>query len=222
MALLHKSELTPSKTEILADWARAQPWFDGDPERDFDKVAAFRFDDPEGRVGIETLFVSAGAGPVLQVPLTYRDTALAGGEAWLLGTMEHSVLGTRFVYDALGDPAYLAAVANAALGGGVQADEFYEIDGARVPREPTAVAAGSGAAGSREVTAPDVAAVATRDDDGITVASAGDLRVALARVPGADAAALAAAAGTGAEREVLSGSWQGHDEPMTLVVVARD
>ena len=36
----------------------------------------------------------------LFVPLTYRGAPLAGGEADLVGTTEHSALGTRWVYDA--------------------------------------------------------------------------------------------------------------------------
>jgi hypothetical protein len=43
-------------------------------------VSAYRFDDPAGEVGIETLLVRRGAGPVLQVPLTYRGAPLAGAE----------------------------------------------------------------------------------------------------------------------------------------------
>ncbi|GAA4266377.1 CG0192-related protein [Frondihabitans peucedani] len=230
MALLHRAELRPSKTEIIAEWARSRSWFEGDPEAPFEKLASFRFDDPEGEVGIETLLVTAG-GPLLQVPLTYRGSPLAGGEAWLLGTMEHSVLGTRYAYDGMGDPAFVAALATAALTGGSQADEYVEVDGERVFREPTAVVTGSGNAGSRAVAASDLAAPATRDERGITVATLRGLRVALARVPGpgSDAGALASAAGVPAGagatedglREVVTGTWAGGD-PVTLAVVLVD
>ncbi|AMM20206.1 hypothetical protein AX769_08555 [Frondihabitans sp. PAMC 28766] len=222
MALLHKSVLTPSKTAVIDTWAKARPWFRGDADAAFVKVAAFRFDDPDGRVGLETLFVTAGAGPVLQVPLTYRDTALDGGEAWLLGTLEHSVLGTRYVYDGLGDPAYLAALATAALAGGPQAEEFYEVDGDREVREPSAVVAGSGSPSALPVDVPAVSSMKTRDDGDVSVTSAGPLTVALARVPGAAASALAQAVdAAAAEREVLTGTWAGHDAPATLALVAR-
>ena len=112
MALIHDAVLRPSKTEILSAWAPTQPWFSGE-NLEVTRVASFRFDDPDGDVGIETLLVRAGTGPLLQVPLTYRGEPLAGGEAWLIGTLSHSVLGERWVYDAVGDPAYLHAVAPA-------------------------------------------------------------------------------------------------------------
>ncbi|MEI2826114.1 MAG: hypothetical protein V9F04_06650 [Dermatophilaceae bacterium] len=41
-------------------------------------------------------------------PLTYRSAPLAGADRALVGTIEHSVLGTRWVYDAPHDPAYVA------------------------------------------------------------------------------------------------------------------
>ncbi|XVU24088.1 maltokinase N-terminal cap-like domain-containing protein [Actinoplanes sp. CA-054009] len=76
----------------------------------------------------------AGDGPVLQVPLTYRGAPLDGGDSWLVGTCEHSVLGPRWVYDAIGDPIYAAALAKAILNGEGQAQEFLETDGRLEPR----------------------------------------------------------------------------------------
>nr|WP_257910073.1 phosphotransferase [Janibacter limosus] len=50
----------------------------------------------------------AGSTPVVyRVPLTYRDAPLEGAEAALVGEMEHSVLGHRWVYDAPHDPVYV-------------------------------------------------------------------------------------------------------------------
>ena len=46
--------------------------------------------------------------------------------------MDHSVLGTRWVYDAVGYLAYLLAVATAVLTGGRQAELHIEIDGEMV------------------------------------------------------------------------------------------
>lgn len=239
MAHLHHSEIIPSKLEVAAAWLRARPWFVGgaaahdepggrDAAADIEKIAAFRFDDPDGRVGIETMFLSVGGGPVLQVPLTYRDAPLDGGEPWLLGTMEHSVLGTRFVYDALGDPAYLRALATAALQGGSQADEFFEEHGAKVYRDPSATAMGSGSSDAAQVAEPAIDAVTTTDVGGVSVATTGILRVAVARLPGdgVSAEALAEAAGVGVaahagESAVVTGSWAGHDSPVTLAVVVR-
>lgn len=105
MALFHRATITPSKEEIVAAHLGAP----------IDSVGAFRFDDPDGRVGMETFLVRTGEDGVLhQVPLTYRDEPLAGApEGALLSEMEHSVLGRRWVYDGLHDPVYalmLAAV----------------------------------------------------------------------------------------------------------------
>ncbi|TIH34851.1 maltokinase N-terminal cap-like domain-containing protein [Subtercola vilae] len=57
-------------------------------------------------MGIETVIVRAGGGPVMQIPVTYRSAPLGDAERWFIGTMQHSVLGTRWVYDGLGDPVY--------------------------------------------------------------------------------------------------------------------
>ena len=107
MALLHDATLVPSKRELLADWLPSQPWADGLPElRPF---GGFRLDDPAGEVGIEGILLRSEDGTVVvHAPLTYRGAPLDGAEGHLLGTMEHSVLGTRWVYDAPGDPVYVA------------------------------------------------------------------------------------------------------------------
>ena len=44
---------------------------------------------------------------VYQVPLTYRSEPLDGAEEFLVGEMEHSILGHRWCYDATGDPVYV-------------------------------------------------------------------------------------------------------------------
>lgn len=96
-----------------------------------DVIGSFRFDDPDGRVGIETHLVTAG-GALFQVPLTYRDEPLAGHDDALITEMNHSVLGTRWVYDGLRDPRcvlMLAAVTmtgqGEALGMAVYEDRWY-------------------------------------------------------------------------------------------------
>ena len=102
MAVLHHATITPTKAELIAGWMPFRPW--GPPSADpISIVGSFRFDDPEGRVGLETHLVTAGDA-LFQVPLTYRDGPLAGAEDALIATTEHSVLGTRWVYDGLGDP----------------------------------------------------------------------------------------------------------------------
>jgi Maltokinase N-terminal cap domain len=144
MALLYRADLVPSKLDLVAGWAPKQPWFVGEEDAPFTTVASFRFDDPKGQVGVETLLVRAGDGPVMQIPLTYRNEELPGAGEHFLGTMEHSVLGTRWTYDGLGDPVYLAELARVILTGDSQVEQWIEIDGVMTKREPTAVVVGSG------------------------------------------------------------------------------
>lgn len=197
----------------------------GDDGTALTKVATFRLDDPEGEVGIETLLVREGEGPVLQVPLTYRAAPLQGAEAALLGTMEHSVLGTRYVYDGVADPVYLAAVASAALTGGRQADEYFEVNGERVFRAPTAEVVGSGDAGSDVPAVAEPREVAVANAPGATVITTKILRVVVARAltpiaPDAASLRRLATAGESAS-EVLTAIWPEHPEPVPLLLVQR-
>ncbi|MEU5808601.1 1,4-alpha-glucan branching protein [Streptomyces sp. NPDC047718] len=108
MSLIHRTTMTPTKLELLASWLPEQPWYTatgGAPEPV--KIGGFRLDDPQGEVGIEFMVVAdASAEPPVayHVPMTYRGAPLAGAEAGLLGTSEHGVLGTRWLYDATHDP----------------------------------------------------------------------------------------------------------------------
>lgn len=115
MAIFHVSTSTPTKAELLREWAPAQTWWPS-IENDFETVGSFHFDDPEGKVGMETHVLDVD-GILVQVPLTYRDTPLDGSDDVLVGTLEHSVLGTRYIYDGLGDHCYLMVVTRVALTG---------------------------------------------------------------------------------------------------------
>lgn len=152
-------------------------------------------------MGIETLLVRAGDGPVLQIPLTYRGAPLAGAEAWLITTMTHSVLGERWVYDATGDPVYLAAVARAALTGGHEAEQFHDVDGVKVLRPSTATVSGSGEPGASVVTMPHIEAVSTEQATESTVVETDALRLVVMRLPGAEGGAAPEATA------VLTGTW---------------
>jgi hypothetical protein len=147
MALLHKATLRPTKHELLADWLPSCGWYAG-PAGEVLRVASFRFDDPAGAVGIETTLVRVGDGPIHQVPLTYRDAPLAGGDDRLLGTAEHSVLGKRWVYDGTGDPVYVAALASAILANTGQAEQFVQVGDRLEPREPDMDVFSNAAAGA--------------------------------------------------------------------------
>ncbi len=122
MAILYDAELNPSKSELLTQWLPSQPWFSGDAAA-LVLLGAFRFDDPAGEVGMETHLLRVGER-TYQVPLTYRGAPLAGAEEFLITSMEHSVLGTRWIYDATADPVYVAELAAALLTGKPQVQEM--------------------------------------------------------------------------------------------------
>ena len=127
MALFHRARITPTKAELIAEWAPTQSW--GPPGDDpIDVIGSYRFDDPEGRVGMEAFLVSAG-GVLLHVPLTYRDEPLVEIDGARITEMEHSVLGTRWVYDGVRDPRFVGLLAGAAMAGQGEALGMAEYDG---------------------------------------------------------------------------------------------
>ena len=208
MALLHRAELHPTKLELLSLWLPQRPWYRGPAVPDLSRVVGFRFDDPAGEVGIETLLVRAADGPLWQAPLTYRAAPAEGLERWLLGTAEHSVLGTRWIYDGCGDPVYASALAGTIVTGDGQAEEFVDVDGQLQRREPSMSVAGSGTA-----TAPAVDAVARVVDEDPTVIVTDSVELAVMRV----------LADSGAEpdgRLTLTGTWDGQATPLLLARAA--
>jgi hypothetical protein len=126
--------LQPSKLELLGTWLPGQSWFEGTAD-DLARVASFRFVDPDGEGGIETMLVKSG-GVTYQVPLTYRFEPLDEADDYLVGTLDHSVLGKRWVYDAVGDPVYAAELFRVMHEGDTEADLSAG--------EKTMTAAGSG------------------------------------------------------------------------------
>ncbi len=136
-------------------------------------------------------FVVAVGDAVLQIPMTYRGAPLEG--ARLVGEMEHSVLGHRYAYDAATDPVYLDTVRQVVVDGGHEA-EWVMPDGTVLPRFRTSAA---------------VSGVATDP-----AAASGTVEVV--RRPLEDDAA---------ERDdvvgMLTGTWQGQDEPVVLVRLLR-
>lgn len=148
MAILHRATLTPTKAELVAGWLPQQPWYDGPRPPRPRPVASFRLDDPDGEVGIETMLVDAGDGALWQLAFTYRAEALDGGAGHLIGTLEHSVLGTRYVYDAPGDPVYLDVVRTTIEGARHEADLVRDLgDGTSEPVEKTMTVLGMGGEG---------------------------------------------------------------------------
>jgi hypothetical protein len=127
VATLHRATLTPTKAELIAEWIPTRPWGPSATEP-VAVVGSFRFDDPDGRVGLETHIVRAGSA-LFQVPLTYRDQPLEGGEGALITQMEHSVLGHRWVYDGLSDPRFVVMLAAVAMTGQGEALGMFEDEG---------------------------------------------------------------------------------------------
>ncbi|MEB4616301.1 CG0192-related protein [Leucobacter sp. M11] len=143
MSIIYQAELTPGKREIIAGWLPEQPWRDG--AGDVVLVGAYRFDDPAGEVGIEVHLVRSGSGPVQQVPLSYRGAAVPELRNVLVGTMEHSVLGTRYVYDATGDPVFIAELERVIRDADTQTPLMViQDDGTEVERAAGVTVRGSG------------------------------------------------------------------------------
>jgi hypothetical protein len=127
MALFHRATLTPTKAELIAEWAPTRPW--GPSAADpIEVIGSYRFDDPDGRVGMETHLVAAG-GALMQVSLTYRDEPLDGADDALITEMQHSVIGTRWVYDGLRDPRLVVMLAAVAMTGQGEALGMAVYDG---------------------------------------------------------------------------------------------
>jgi hypothetical protein len=210
MALIHQADLRPAKLELVGRWAPTRPWGGAAAGARLEEVAAYRFDDPAGEVGIETFVVRAG-DVLLHVPLTYRGAPAGGQEAHLVGTMEHSVLGRRWVYDACGDPVYVAALAGALLTGGRQAEEFVVVDGGHQRREPSARVVGSGSAA--DATGP-LGALSVTDSGDATTVRVDSWELVVRRVLDPSAAAGDAA--------TLTGTWAGRSTPVLLASARRD
>ena len=204
MALLHRAELHPTKLELLAAWLPGRPWYQGQAAADIVRVASYRFDDPAGAVGIETMLVKAGDGPIHQVPLTYRDARLSGGDDWLIGTTEHSVLGQRWVYDACADPVYAVALASAIIAGAGQAEEFLEVNGRLERREPSMVVTRNGA---QDADVPTVGTIRRVADGDPTLIVTDSIELAVVRrLDGSNQLAGA----------TLTGTWSGQPTPLPL------
>ncbi|MEV7607708.1 hypothetical protein AB0N65_19930 [Paenarthrobacter sp. NPDC089322] len=216
MAIIHKATLSPTKLELIAGYLPTQPWFiqDGTPEL----IGAYRFDDPAGEVGLETHVVSAG-DRIYQVPLSYRGHELGGAGEWLIGTMEHSVLGKRWVYDACADPVYVKALATAILTG--QEEAALLVEGEPEPRPSTVSVKGSG---TLDGGVPALSASAPVSGSGVTIIDAGGLRLKVARVVdvAADSASNSAAAPELHAELTLNGTWAGLENAVELASIVRN
>lgn len=103
MAIDPGATLTPHFRDFLPGWVGRQEWYAGSAPVRLALVGAYRLEDRDGEVGLETHLVGDGSA-VYQVPMSYRGAPLPAGD--LIATAEHSVLGTRWVYDAVADPVW--------------------------------------------------------------------------------------------------------------------
>lgn len=204
MAIFHRATITPTKEELLAAWAPTQPW--GPPAGEpLDMIGTYRFDDPDGRVGMET-FLFTAAATLFHVGLTYRDEPLDGGDGALITEMHHSVLGNRWVYDGLRDPRYVTSLAGVTMTGQGEALGMAVYDG-RWYIAPSEVRIKGGGwtlervpvDGFEHVAGEDSASMLRNDRFELTFRHRPEL---------------------GERRPmVLTATWRGHDEPVVLAVV---
>lgn len=231
MAILHRATLTPTKLELLAEWLPKQAWFtpppgveaaevaevaeaaEGAPE--IRSVGAFRLDDPDGEVGLETILIGAGDA-VFQVPLTYRAEPLDFCAHALVGTMEHSVLGQRWVYDACFDHVYASRLATTTLGLAEQAEEIFQApDGTTAERrEPTVRVAGVAEPGEAPEVGEVFEAVGATTESGITTIHAPGIEIRVQRQ--LKPAAPMPASAHNEPHARLTGTWPGQEEPALL------
>lgn len=206
MALIHSAQLNPSKIELLRAWVPGQPWVGSADTSRLEHIDAYRFDDPDGEVGIETHLLRTADGAVLQIPLTYRGAPLAGAEAFLISTMDHSVLGQRWVYDACCDPVYVRALATTIVTGGTEAAlEFADPGNAR---EVTTHVLGSGSGDVPSIGAVNCSTAGSATTMGsATTITSGTLELTVFRVidAGAELGEL-----------TLAGTWPGQAERALL------
>nr|WP_296770418.1 hypothetical protein [Rhodococcus sp. (in: high G+C Gram-positive bacteria)] len=220
MALIHDAELSPSKLDMLRAWVPRQSWVPEQswiPEQsstidagELTILGAYRFDDSDDEVGIETFLVSSSAG-VLQIPVTYRGAPLASAEASLICEMEHSVLGRRWAYDGLADAVYIRELARTILSGGRQADLDYDYPVSPEKLTVTTRVQGSGHG--------DLPAVGSLTPGGSTVAAPTD---AIARIRSEglviDVVRVVDLTRSTASTPNLIGTWPGQTRPVVLAL----
>jgi hypothetical protein len=207
MALIHRATLSPSKLELLSAWLPDRPWSGGGST--YEQLGAYRFDDPAGAVGAESFLLRCEDGTVLHVPVTYRAEPLVGASQHLVGTLDHSVLGRRHVYDGCADQVWVTAVTTAVTTAGTEAEEVVDVDGTLEPREPTARVSGSG---SPDAPVGDPSLVLVQDGPHSTMVRTASADLVVVRTVGADTGDAAAG------DLVLTGRWSGGG-PAVLVTL---
>lgn len=205
MAVHHLATIVPTKMELLQAWVPDQPWIGDADVSLLTKLGSFRFDDPDGEVGIETHLLGTADGQVLQVPLTYRGEPRPSARDWLITTMTHTTLGDRWIYDGCHDPVYVSALVATILTGGREADLFMATDSGLVPEPVSTHVRGSGALPVDEL--PPVSAPVVTHQRTTTRIEAGVV-VRLFRLPT-----------PGTAEAMLTGTWPGQTTPLLLAAI---
>jgi hypothetical protein len=193
MSLIHRTTLKPTKLELLTEWLPSRPWYQGAAGLpSLTKAGGFRLDDPAGEVGLEFM-VAANGSTAYHVPLTYRGSPLAEISDALIGTLEHGVLGRRWVYDGTRDPVLVRQLM--AL---IQGEAEPQAQSQSDTQDPTVLSwpAANRALGSAAFTVAD-------DAEGTMVsvsATAGELALRVHRV-------LRPVTGDGAAPGAVSATW---------------
>ncbi|MEM9204220.1 MAG: hypothetical protein AAGC53_21480 [Actinomycetota bacterium] len=202
MAILHKATLTPSKPELIAAYLPTVSGFQVTAGA-IDHLGAYRFDDPAGDVGIESHLVTVADGRTLHLPLTYRNEPLASADDWFVGTLEHSVLGTRYVYDAVADPVYVTELVRTILTGGEQVPLVVHLpDGGTIERDNTVFVNGTGTAS----TIPAISIGGATREGAVTAIDLGGVSVIVRHAPRPGVSGS----------KVLVGTWPGAGRPAVL------
>jgi hypothetical protein len=207
MAVHHAATIVPTKLELLQAWVPRQPWLGDADASTLTKLGSYRFDDPDGEVGMETHLLGTADGQVLQVPLTYRGAPRTGAEGSLITTMTHTTLGDRWIYDGCHDPVYVTSLVRAILTGGREADLYAATDAGLVLEPATTHVRGNGCLASTSVPALTAPAVSHK---GTTSTIDAGIRLTLPRVVMTTTLATNAA---------LSGTWPGQETPVVLATV---
>jgi Maltokinase N-terminal cap domain len=200
MAVLHRATLVPSKADLVAAWLPRRRWA---PVSDISSGVSYRLDDPAGQVGMEGFLLTDAQGDTVHVPLSYRGQPLDGAEEHLLGTMQHSVWGTRWVYDACRDPVWAATLAATILTGASQADELVDVGDALERQDPLVTVLGSGRPGTP---VPRIGAVRVSETDSATTISSDGVELVVVRRVGTNPAC----------RHTLTASWGVSDRNVPL------
>ncbi|NAZ82265.1 hypothetical protein GTR02_10590 [Kineococcus sp. R8] len=216
MAVHHPATIVPTKLELLQAWVPHQPWVGRADASVLTRLGSYRFDDPDGEVGVETHLLGTVDGQVLQVPLTYRGAPRRGADDSLITTMTHTTLGDRWIYDGCQDPVYVSTLVTAILTGGREADLYAATDAGLVLEAATTHVRGSGTWSA--VNVADASAIVVVHHESTTEITAGRAEAAVTLTISRVMSSVDTARD---ERPSLTGTWPGQETPVVLATVDR-